>query len=106
MRILSWYCKGVTNTPTVRYLRELRGQYFSEFIFPCETKNKRSYLENVVGHLGYFDLHIVDPIGKSGGLPLMWKESVNIRILESNKRMIDAQGGVTGQGFLLDMCIW
>lgn len=90
MRILSWNCQGVGNTPTVRHLREIRGLYFPEVIFLCETKNRRSYLENVVGHLGYYDLHTVEPVGKSNGLALIWKESVNIRIIESNKRMIDA----------------
>ncbi|KAG7583713.1 Reverse transcriptase domain [Arabidopsis suecica] len=81
---------GVGNTPTVRHLREIRGQYFPEITFLCETKNKRSYLENVVGHLGYFDLHTVDPVGKSGGLALMWKDSVQVRVLQSDKRMIDS----------------
>ena len=78
------------NIPTVRHLRELRGQYFPEIIFLSETKNGRKYLENVVGHLGYHDLHIVEPTRKSGGLALMWRETVEVKILQSNKRMIDA----------------
>lgn len=47
-------------------------------------------MENVVGHLGYHDLHIVEPTRKSGGLALMWRETVEVKILQSNKRMIDA----------------
>ena len=78
------------NTPTVRHLREIRGQYFPEVIFLCETKKKRDYLENIVGHLGYFDLHTVEPQGRSGGLALLWKDSVSIKIIQSDKRMIDA----------------
>ena len=65
----------------------------------------RSYLENVVGHLGYFDLHTVEPVGKSGGLALMWKESVNIWILESNKRMIDVLVGWQDKEFYLT-CVY
>lgn len=45
--------------------------------------------ENVVGHLGYYDLHTVEPSGKSGGLALMWKEVVLIRVLQSDRRLID-----------------
>ena len=81
MRTLSWNCQRVANTPTVRHLQEIRGQYFSEIIFLSETKNKKIYLENVVGHLGYHDLDTMEPVGKSGGLALMWREMVEVRIL-------------------------
>ena len=47
-------------------------------------------MENVVGHLGYHDLHIVEPTRKSGGLALMCRETEEVKILQSNKRMIDA----------------
>lgn len=65
--------------------------YFPEIIFLSETKKKRDYLENVVGHLGYHDLHTVEPVGRSGGLALMWKNTVEVTILQSKKRLIDAQ---------------
>ncbi|XP_019095662.1 PREDICTED: uncharacterized protein LOC104763574 [Camelina sativa] len=89
----------------VRHLREICGQYFPEVIFLCETKNKRSYLENVVGHLGYHDLHTVEPLGKSGGLALMWKEEVHIKVLHSDKRTIDVQVKWQDKEFFLS-CIY
>lgn len=89
MKILSWNCQGVGNTPIVRHLREIRGRYFPDIIFLCETKNRRNNLENLVEEMGYFDMHSVEPKGKSGGLVIMWKESVQVKIISSNIRMID-----------------
>ncbi|XP_010490159.1 PREDICTED: uncharacterized protein LOC104767890 [Camelina sativa] len=74
----------------IRHLREIRGRYFPEITFLCETKNKRDYLENVLHHLGYFDIRTVEPVGKSGGLALMWRESVSVKVLQADNRMIDA----------------
>ncbi|CAA7029125.1 unnamed protein product [Microthlaspi erraticum] len=81
--------EGVGNTPTVRHLREVHGRYFPEVTFLCETKNRRKYMEGIVEQLGYFDLHTVEPIGKSGGLALMWKDSVSVKIIHSDNRIID-----------------
>ncbi|KAG7559476.1 Ribonuclease H-like superfamily [Arabidopsis thaliana x Arabidopsis arenosa] len=46
-----------------------------------------------------------EPVGKSGGLALMWKESVKIKILQSDKRMIDALVSWQDKEFLLT-CIY
>lgn len=48
-------------------------------------------MEKVMAHLGYFDLCTVEPVGKSGGLALMWKETVQVKILYTDRRMIDTQ---------------
>ena len=85
--------------PTVQHLREIHGQYFPEIIFLSETKNGKKYLENVVGHLGYHDLHTVEPIGKSGDMALMWKDSLTVKILQSDRRLIDAQITLEGKEF-------
>lgn len=49
---------------------------FLKVIFLCETKNRRRYLENIMRHLGCYDLYTVEPIGIGGGLALMWKEEI------------------------------
>lgn len=85
--------------PTVQHLREIHGQYFPEIIFLSETKKGKKYLENVVGHLGYHDLHTVEPIGRSGGMALMWKDSLTVKILQSDRRLIDAQITLEGKEF-------
>lgn len=89
MRTTCWNCQGVGNTLTVRHLRDIYGQYIPEVVFLSETKNKRDYLENVCGHLGYHDLWTVEPEGIGGGLALLWKEEVQVKILSSSSRWID-----------------
>lgn len=85
MRVLRWNCQGVGNIPTVRPLREIHCQYFPE------TKNGGKYLEGGMEYLGYVNLHTVEPVGRSGGLALMWKDSLSIKILYSDKRLIDVE---------------
>ena len=78
MRILSWNCQGLGNTPTVRHLQGIPGQFPPEILFLSETKNKRSYLESLVEVLGYHNLQTVEPIGIGGGLAVMWTESCKV----------------------------
>ena len=75
MRILSWNCQGLGNTPTVRHLQEIHGQYLPEIIFLSETKSGRRYMESIVEKLGFHNLISVDARGKSGGLAVLWKHS-------------------------------
>ena len=83
MRILSWNCQGVGNTPTVRHLQEILGQYFPEIIFLSETKKKRWYIEGLVEKLGFHDVLTVEPRGRSGGLAVLWKSSCSVKILQA-----------------------
>lgn len=41
-----------------------------------------------MAHLGYYNMHTVNPIGNSGGLALMCTKSVTVKILQSDKRII------------------
>lgn len=89
MRLLSWNCQGVGNTPTVPHLQEVLGQYSPEIIFLSETENKRRYIEGLVEKFGFHDVKTVEPLGKSGGLAVMWKDNCKIEVLQANKRIID-----------------
>ena len=55
MRILSWNYHGLGNTPTVRHLQGIHGQYSPEIIFLSETKSRRFYMESIVEMLGFHD---------------------------------------------------
>ena len=101
MRILSWNCQGVGNTPTVRHLQEIQGQYLPEIIFLSETKNKRRYMESVAEKLGFHDLYTVEPIGRSGGLAVLWRDSCKIAIQQANRRLIDMKVEWQDKSFFL-----
>ena len=105
MRILSWNCQGVRNTPTVRHLHGVLGQYSPEILFLSETKNRRRYIEGLVEKFGYHDLKTVEPLGRSGGLAVMWKESCRMEILQANRRVIDMRVKWQYKSFFLS-CIY
>ena len=89
MSILSWNCQGAGSIETVRHLRGLRRKYFPDFIFLMETKQKTDYLVGLKKQLGYDCIVTVDPDGLSGGLAVMWKDSYQVTVLSSDKRIID-----------------
>ncbi|XP_048613516.1 uncharacterized protein LOC125587312 [Brassica napus] len=77
------------NTPTVRHLQELLGQHHPELLFLSETKNRRRYIEGLVEKFGFSNLKTVEPVGKGGGLAVMWKESCKVEVLQASRRVID-----------------
>ncbi|XP_048605758.1 uncharacterized protein LOC106359240 [Brassica napus] len=89
MRMLSWNCQGLGNTPTVRHLQELLGQHHPELLFLSETKNRRRYIEGLVEKFGFSNLKTVEPVGKGGGLAVLWKKSCKVEVLQANRRVID-----------------
>lgn len=91
MSIWSWNCQGVGSDETVQRLKEIRKMHFPELLFLTETKKQCKYLEGLKVEPVYNHLCIVDPIGRSGGLALLWKKSYEVEILMSNKRVIDCK---------------
>lgn len=48
-------------------------------------------MENVCNNIGFLDLCTVELEGIGGGLALLWKEEVQVKILQMTNRWIDAQ---------------
>lgn len=91
MAMLSWNCQGLgrAHDLVIPRLRELRKEYFSDVLFLMETKNKRDVLEDLRVWLGYDRMVTVAPRGYSGGLALLWKNSVIVDIKFMDKNLID-----------------
>ena len=89
MSIWCWNCQGAGSTETVQKIREVRRLHFPDFMFLMETKQKYAYVSGLQKSLGYDKLFTVEPNGLSGGLAVMWKDSYNVEILSSDKRIID-----------------
>jgi len=98
MSILSWNCQGAGGSETIPYLRTLRRKHYPDFVFLMETKQKSEFIFGVKKQLGYDHVFTVEPEGLSGGLALMWKDTYQVTILSSDKRIIDLKvtiGSVT-----------
>ena len=91
MTMLSWNCQGLGRAKdlVIPRLREIRQEYFPDILFLMETKHSRDDLVDVQTWLGYDRIMTVNPIGYSGGLALMWKNSVNIGFKFVDKNLVD-----------------
>jgi hypothetical protein len=90
MILLSWNCRGLGNPWSVRDLCQMVRDKKPHFVFLMEKKCKKSQMESVRVRLGFDELFTVEPIGRSGGLALLWKESAELEIQNFSKSHINA----------------
>jgi hypothetical protein len=55
-----------------------------------ETKSSKFAMEFVHVRLGFEGLFVVDPVGRSRGLALLWKEKNEVEIQNHTRRHINA----------------
>ena len=69
----------------VSQIDEVNRLHFPEIVFLAETKNKKCYMNKLKMKLQFDNLFVVDPVGRSGGLAVMWKKDVQVkRVLYTN----------------------
>ncbi|KAK1381475.1 hypothetical protein POM88_028219 [Heracleum sosnowskyi] len=91
MSVLSWNCRGVGLPWNIQFLTHVIRQKKPTLIFLCETVIRRSKMEWLQRRLGYEGLFVVDPIGRSGGLALLWKEKEQAKLISYSKNHIAVQ---------------
>ena len=91
MTTLSWNCRGMELPRKVQFLVDVISQEQPTVLFLCETTAKRSRMEWVKQNLGFDGLITVDPIGKSEGLALMWKDKEQVEVRSYSKNHIDVK---------------
>jgi exonuclease III len=53
MKILSWNCRGLANTSTIRSLRSIIKLNHPDIIFLSETKTDPAVASNIMNQLGF-----------------------------------------------------
>ncbi|KAI7991201.1 hypothetical protein LOK49_LG12G00888 [Camellia lanceoleosa] len=91
MKILIWNCRGAGNNTFKRNLRELLNIHKPEILVLMETKVPFSSLGNFFNNLGFSASTVVDPVGRMGGIWMLWDTAhVNVRTSSVSNQFIQA----------------
>ncbi|XP_059455195.1 uncharacterized protein LOC132185439 [Corylus avellana] len=90
MSLISWNCRGLGNPRTVRDLSHMVKEKKPNFLFLMETISNKKRMEQLRVKLGYEGLFVVEPVGRSGGLALLWREAHELEIQNYSRRHINA----------------
>ncbi|KAF5186482.1 hypothetical protein FRX31_023931, partial [Thalictrum thalictroides] len=91
MKFLSWNCRGLANPTTIRTLSQLIREVKPGLVFLSETKMSLEQTRNLIAYLQFPHYHVIPPIGISGGLILIWNHSLSVKIISSNKYIINTE---------------
>ncbi|KAK3204644.1 hypothetical protein Dsin_018690 [Dipteronia sinensis] len=84
-------CAGAGEPPCVGGLEKAVKKHSPDLVFLSKTKINRSWANSIKVQLGFTSGISVDSIGKSGGLLLMWKDSLSVAVLSYSIGHMDAQ---------------
>ncbi|KAL7213994.1 hypothetical protein ACSBR1_026425 [Camellia fascicularis] len=89
--ILSWNCRGSGNNAFKRNMKELVRNHHPGIIILLEPKIPFSSKGNFFNNLGYTAASILDPVGRAGGIWMLWDtEQVNVRASVISNQVIQA----------------
>jgi len=90
MSLISWNCRGLGNLRSVRDLCHMVKEKRPNFVFLMETISTKHRMELLRVKMGFAGALVVNPVGRSGGLALMWKNDCNLEIYNYSRRHINA----------------
>ncbi|KAL4297820.1 hypothetical protein GQ457_12G013390 [Hibiscus cannabinus] len=90
MRIISWNCRGLGNSSTVRFLGDFVARHTPTLVFLCETRLRNSSTSRVKASLGMNNCFTVDFGNGCNGLMLLWNNEINVSLLSYSATHIDA----------------
>ena len=95
---LSWNCHGLGNPRTVQVLRDFILSKRPKFVFLMETLVDKGKVEVIKEMIKYEGCYVVDNVGHSGGLAMLWEEQQWATVLGSSRNHIDLKVTVEGMG--------
>ncbi|KAI8028379.1 hypothetical protein LOK49_LG02G01345 [Camellia lanceoleosa] len=91
MDMLFWNCRGASNNTFKRTLKELVRTHKPKILVLMETKVELNSMVMFFNRLGFTASTHFDPVGRSGGIWMLWNPSqANVRVLEANSQIITA----------------
>ncbi|MCH80000.1 hypothetical protein A2U01_0000762, partial [Trifolium medium] len=89
MKILSWNCRGLSTPSAIPNLRNIAHGHQPDILFFSETLSKAQVMERVRVNLNFNSCLSVDVEGRSGGLSVMWKDTIKCRVLNYSRNFIN-----------------
>jgi exonuclease III len=80
MSFLSWNCRGLGNPRAIRDLHSMVKEKGPDLVFLMETKICNKNMDFLRIKLKFDYIFVVDNVGRSGGLMLLWKKDINVEI--------------------------
>lgn len=90
MSIISWNYRGLGRPRAVRALKDLCKSYKPRILGLIETKVPSRMWDWLRIKIGFRNCFVVDRVGLSGGLALLWNEEVDLTIKSYSRYHIDA----------------
>ncbi|KAI8013993.1 hypothetical protein LOK49_LG05G00296 [Camellia lanceoleosa] len=91
LKLLIWNCRGAGNKTFKHNLVEILRSHKLEILIVMETKVAFSKMGNFFNRLGFTASTIVDPIGRVGGIWILWDTNhVNVRASSVGPQVIHA----------------
>ena len=89
MSCLAWNCRELGNLRTGKELIEIVQAKDPAVVFLAETLTDDARLEFVQSSIGFDHRWVVPRVGRSGGLVMYWKYSINLKVEGSDRYYID-----------------
>ncbi|XP_041000998.1 uncharacterized protein LOC121246780 [Juglans microcarpa x Juglans regia] len=93
MKILSWNCRGLGNPRTVQDLHLMVKERNPGIVFLIETKLMAKKLEGIKRRMKWEGCFVMEPVGRKRGLVMLWREDVELEILNYSQHHISAYIG-------------
>lgn len=89
MKIMAWNCRGVGSPLTIPQLKEVTRLHCPNLLLLGETKNKEKFVNTVRKELKFDELFCVNPIGRAGGIAVMWNKELTILNMRQSQWFIE-----------------
>jgi exonuclease III len=98
MNLVSWNCRGLGSPSAVSNLKYLVRHHNIAILFLSETLVYKNKIEELRYVLGFNFSFSVDRIGRSGGLAMFWRSSLNCQLLDYSQNHISVEVIDTDRG--------
>lgn len=88
--MIAWNCQGLGKLDTRNSLIDTLNKENPDILFLSETKQQNKEMHNIMKIVNVHNYFLVPPRGTAGGLCLIWKNNVNIIIVDHAFNHINA----------------